>query len=51
VEEIQAQARDAVTQTGGRRLVVAPGCVIPTNTPEANIRAVLDAVRRAPVAH
>ncbi len=44
---IRAQARDAVAQTGGRRLVVAPGCVIPTNTPEAHVRAVLDATHSA----
>lgn len=43
------QARDAVQQTGGRRHVVAPSCVIPTNTPEENVRAVIAAVQAAPV--
>jgi uroporphyrinogen decarboxylase len=49
-EIVRAQALDAVQQTGGRRHVVAPSCVIPTNTPEANVRAVIDAVKSAPVA-
>ena len=48
-EEVTAQAQDAVMQTGGRRHVVAPSCVIPTNTPDANIRAVIAAVHAAPV--
>lgn len=43
--EAAAQARDAVAQLGGRRLMVAPGCVIPVATPEANVRAVVEAVR------
>jgi uroporphyrinogen decarboxylase len=44
------QARDAVLQTGGRRHIVAPSCVIPTNTPDANIRAVIAEVKATPVA-
>jgi uroporphyrinogen decarboxylase len=48
--EASAQATDAVQQTGGRRHVVAPSCVIPTNTPDENIRAVIAAVQAAPVA-
>ena len=39
--------RDAIAQTGGRRLMIAPGCVIPIATPEAHYRAVIDAVREA----
>jgi uroporphyrinogen decarboxylase len=46
-DAIRAQARDAVAQTGGRRLVVAPGCVIPTNTPTEYVRAARDAAQRA----
>ncbi|HEV2066455.1 MAG TPA: uroporphyrinogen decarboxylase family protein, partial [Thermomicrobiales bacterium] len=42
--EAAAEARDAVDQTGGRHLIVAPGCVIPVATPEATIRAIVDAV-------
>jgi uroporphyrinogen decarboxylase len=44
------QARDAIQQTGGRRHVVAPSCVLPTNTPDANIRAIIDEVQATPVA-
>jgi uroporphyrinogen decarboxylase len=47
---VSAQATDAVQQTGGRRHVVAPSCVVPTNTTDENIRAVIDAVQAAPVA-
>jgi uroporphyrinogen decarboxylase len=45
IDKIRWQARDAVEQTGGRRLVVGPGCVIPTNTPDAHVRAVMEAVK------
>jgi uroporphyrinogen decarboxylase len=37
--------RNAVAQTGGRRLMIAPGCVVPIATPEAHYRAVIDAVQ------
>lgn len=37
-----AQAREA---TGNRRLMIAPGCVIPVATPEANLRAAVDAAK------
>ena len=50
VDKVREQACDAIAQTGGRRLVVAPSCVIPTNTPDANIRAVIEEVRTASVA-
>lgn len=40
----EAQVREAVAQTAGRRMIVAPGCVIPIDTPEASIRAVRAAV-------
>ena len=45
IDEIRAEARDAIAQTGGRRLLVGPGCVIPTNTPDAHIRAVIETVQ------
>jgi len=48
-EEVGAQVANAVAQTGGRRLVVAPSCVIPINTPEANIHAAIAAVQATPV--
>ncbi len=43
-EQIQAQVRDAFQQTQGTGLILAPGCVIPIDTPEANIRAARQAV-------
>jgi uroporphyrinogen decarboxylase len=49
-EQVRWQARDAVAQTGGRRIVVAPSCVIPTNTSEDHVRAVIEEVKAAPVA-
>ena len=42
-----AQARDAVAELNGRAVMVAPGCVIPIDTPEANVEAVVRAVRGA----
>jgi uroporphyrinogen decarboxylase len=44
IEAIKAEVRDAIAQTGGRRLMIAPGCVIPIATPEAHYRAVIEAV-------
>ena len=49
LEAIRTQVADAIRQTGGRRLMVGPGCVVPIATPEAHLRAVVDAVRAAPV--
>jgi uroporphyrinogen decarboxylase len=43
---VRAQVRDAVAQTGGRRLVVGPGCVAAIAAPEANIRAVVEEARK-----
>ncbi len=43
-EEIQAQIREAIQQTEGTGLILAPGCVIPTDTPEEKIRAAREAV-------
>jgi len=47
-EAIRAEVRDAIAQTGGRRLMVGPGCVLLVATPEAHIRAAVDAARGAP---
>lgn len=44
IEAIKGEVRDAVAQTNGRRLMIAPGCVIPIATPDAHYRAVIDAV-------
>lgn len=43
-DRIRALVRDAVEQTGGRRLIVSSGCVAPVNAPFSNLRAVREAV-------
>jgi uroporphyrinogen decarboxylase len=43
-EEIAAEVRAAIRDTGGIRHIVAPGCVIPVDAPEENIRAAISAV-------
>lgn len=40
-EQAVAEARDAIARTGGLGLIVAPGCVLPTNTPDETIAAVV----------
>ena len=42
-----AEAREAIAQTGGRGIVVGPGCVLPLATPDAHLSAVLAAVKAA----
>lgn len=42
--DVLAQAKDAIEQTGGRRLILSTGCVMMITTPQANIRAVHSAV-------
>lgn len=42
--EIQVQVEDAISQTGGRGLIVAPGCVLPVKTPETHLFAARRAV-------
>ena len=44
---VGAQVREAIGQTGGRRLVVGPGCVAAIAAPESNIRAVIEEARRS----
>lgn len=43
-EDAAAEVRDAVHQTGGARLIVAPGCVIPYRAPTENLLAARRAV-------
>jgi uroporphyrinogen decarboxylase len=43
-EQALAEARDALAQTGGRRLVLGTGCVIMATTPTRNIRALREIV-------
>ncbi len=44
--QVRARVADAIAQTGGRRLIVASGCVAPVNAPFSNLRAVRAAVER-----
>lgn len=39
-----AQARDAIAQTDGLGLILAPGCVLPLDVPDIHLRAVVQAV-------
>ena len=43
-ETAVAEAKDAVAQTGGTGLIVAPGCVLAMNTPDDNVAAVVTAL-------
>lgn len=43
-EQAVAETRDAVTQTDGIGLIVGPGCVLPMNTPDANVAAAVQAL-------
>jgi uroporphyrinogen decarboxylase len=38
-EDVTAEARAAMTEAGARRFMLAPGCSIDPNAPEANLRA------------
>jgi uroporphyrinogen decarboxylase len=41
---VASEVRRALAETGGRRFLLAPGCSIPPETPEANLRAVRGAL-------
>lgn len=45
VEAIREAVATAVGATGGRRLILAPSCVISAAAPEENLRAVVEGVR------
>ena len=45
-DDVKAQVRDAVMQAGNRGFIVGAGCVIAVDTPEENIRAAIDVVRK-----
>ena len=47
-EQVRAEVAEAVGQTGGRGLIVAPGCAVPTETPPANLRAIKEATEPSP---
>ncbi|HMB34773.1 MAG TPA: uroporphyrinogen decarboxylase, partial [Methylomirabilota bacterium] len=42
---VAAQAQDAVRQSGGTGVVVAPGCVLPLATSDENLEAAIRGVR------
>ncbi len=44
-DEVEMQVREAIRAAGFEHLVVAPGCVITVDTPEENIKAVVDTVK------
>jgi uroporphyrinogen decarboxylase len=44
-EDVAREARDAISQTGGRRFFLAPGCSADPQTPEANLLALIQAAR------
>jgi uroporphyrinogen decarboxylase len=43
-EDVHTEINEAIQQVSGRRLMIAPGCVIPINTPVENIIAARNAV-------
>ena len=45
VGAVEMEARDAIRQTGGRGLIVTPGCVLPLAVPDAHLAAAVRAVR------
>jgi len=47
-EEAQAQARDAIEQTGGRGLIVGGGCVLPSGVSDATLVSVIRALGGGP---
>jgi len=47
LDAIAAEVRDAIGQTGGRGVMIGPGCVLPLATPDAHLAAVVSAVRGA----
>ncbi len=44
-EQVEAEVRQARAETGGRRVLIAPGCSIPPRTPPANLQAAAAAAR------
>ena len=44
-DAVAREVRDAIAQTQGRGHIVTTGCVMPIDTPEANIRAAIAAAR------
>lgn len=44
-EEASKQVKDAIMEAGYEKLIIAPGCVVTTDTPIENMQAVVDLVR------
>jgi uroporphyrinogen decarboxylase len=42
--EVEAEARRAVAETGGRGLLLAPGCSVPTRAKDINLAAMVSAL-------
>ncbi len=42
--DVEAQVFDAIKQTKGRHLIVAPGCTYPVDVPHRNLMAMRRAV-------
>ncbi len=42
--EVEAEARRAVAETGGRGLLLAPGCSVPTRAKDVNLAAMVSAL-------
>jgi uroporphyrinogen decarboxylase len=45
VEGVREETRQALAATGGKHFMLGPGCTIPSDTPEANIRAAIQSAR------
>jgi uroporphyrinogen decarboxylase len=43
-EEVESEARRAVAETGGRGLLLAPGCSVPTRANDLNLAAMVPAI-------
>jgi len=43
--DVAAEARRAIEETQGRRFLLAPDCSIDPQTPEANLRALVETAR------
>ncbi|WP_322800614.1 uroporphyrinogen decarboxylase family protein [Thermoflexus sp.] len=46
-QDVEAEAREAIARTGGRRFILGTGCVVPIHAPEVNLQAARQVVERA----
>jgi uroporphyrinogen decarboxylase len=49
IEDIEREVRDAIAQTGGRRVMIAPGCVLPVAATDERLAAVVRAAHSVAV--